>query len=107
MSMSYFGGTAWHAGIAETAFAAGMLLGGFVLGVWNLKNRIPAVLLSIVVMGGGAHGLRPASARRFCRIRVALLHHGPLCAVLFQHHYSTDAGTDCTGIFRTRFFALH
>ena len=61
MSMSYFGGTAWHAGIAETAFAAGMLLGGFVLGVWSLKNRIPVVLLSIAVMGVGltASGLLP------------------------------------------------
>ncbi|MEA4871084.1 MAG: MFS transporter [Christensenella sp.] len=62
MSMGYFGGTTTHAAIAETAFSAGMLVGGLVLGVWGgFKRRILTLGLSIVLMGAGfaASGLLP------------------------------------------------
>ena len=62
MSMGYFGGTTTHAAIAETAFSAGMLVGGLVLGVWGgFKRRILTLGLSVVLMGAGltASGLLP------------------------------------------------
>ena len=62
MSMGYFGGTTTHAAIAETAFSAGMLIGGLVLGVWGgFKRRILTLGLSVVLMGAGltASGLLP------------------------------------------------
>jgi len=62
MSMGYFGGTTTHAAIAETAFSAGMLIGGLVLGVWGgFKRRILTLGLSVILMGVGfaASGLLP------------------------------------------------
>ena len=57
MSMGYFGGTTTHAAIAETAFSAGMLVGGLVLGVWGgFKRRILTLGLSVVLMGVGLAG---------------------------------------------------
>ena len=35
ISMNHFGGTTWHVAMSESVFAAGMLLGGIVLGVWG------------------------------------------------------------------------
>lgn len=52
MSMSYFGGTAVEASIAETAFALGMLIGGVALGIWGgTKNKIATIALAIVLIG--------------------------------------------------------
>ncbi len=62
MSMGYFGGTTTHAAIAETAFSAGMLVGGLILGAWGgFKRRILTLGLSVVLMGAGfaASGLLP------------------------------------------------
>lgn len=52
MSMEYFGGTTTHASIVEIIFAAGMLLGGILLGVWGgFKNRGISILVSLMLMG--------------------------------------------------------
>ncbi|WP_339276610.1 MFS transporter [Paenibacillus sp. FSL W8-0426] len=52
MSMSYFKGTATHASIVEIAFAAGMLVGGLLLGAWGgFKNRALSIVFSISLMG--------------------------------------------------------
>ncbi|MDP3448891.1 MAG: MFS transporter [Eubacteriales bacterium] len=62
MSMGYFGGTTTHAAIAETAFSAGALVGGLVLGLWGgFKRRILTLGLSVILMGAGfaASGLLP------------------------------------------------
>ena len=62
MSMGYFGGTTTHAAIAETAFSAGMLVGGLVLGAWGgFKRRILTLGVSVILMGAGfaASGLLP------------------------------------------------
>ena len=64
MSMGYFGGTTTHAAIAETAFSAGMLVGGLVLGVWGgFKRRTRTLGFSVLLMGLGfaASGLLPTS----------------------------------------------
>ena len=64
MSMGYFRGTTTHAAIAETAFSAGMLVGGLVLGVWGgFKRRTLTLGLSVLLMGAGfaASGLLPES----------------------------------------------
>jgi len=62
MSMGYFGGTTTHAAIAETAFSAGMLVGGLVLGAWGgFKRRVVTLGVSVMLMGAGfaASGLLP------------------------------------------------
>ncbi|RRJ65737.1 MFS transporter [Paenibacillus oralis] len=52
MSMRYFGGTATHASIVETVFAAGMLAGGLLLGIWGgFKNRAWSIIFSVSLMG--------------------------------------------------------
>ena len=52
ISMNHFGGTTWHVAMSESVFAAGMLLGGIVLGVWGgFQRKTTMVLLSIAVMG--------------------------------------------------------
>ena len=52
ISMNHFGGTTWHVAMSESVFAAGMLLGGIVLGVWGgFQRKTKTVLLSIAVMG--------------------------------------------------------
>ncbi len=52
MSMKYFGGTTFHASLVEIVFAAGMLVGGLVLGVWGgFKNRVMSLAASILLMG--------------------------------------------------------
>ena len=62
MCMDYFGGTSVHAGIAEMAFAVGMLVGGLILGVWGgTRNKMITMMAAMVVMGVslGAMGLLP------------------------------------------------
>lgn len=52
ISMNHFGGTTWHVAMSESVFAAGMLLGGIVLGVWGgFQRKTTTGLLSIAVMG--------------------------------------------------------
>lgn len=54
MSTEYFGGTSAHAAAAEIAFAAGMLLGGLLLGAWGgFKRKTHTICLSILLMGAG------------------------------------------------------
>ncbi|SHN83108.1 MFS transporter [Desulfitobacterium chlororespirans] len=63
MSMKYFGGTTFHASLVEIVFAAGMLAGGLVLGVWGgFKNRVMSLAASILLMGASlmVSGLLPA-----------------------------------------------
>ena len=62
MSMKYFGGTTYHASLVEIVFAAGMLVGGLVLGVWGgFKNRVLSLAASILLMGASlmVSGLLP------------------------------------------------
>lgn len=64
ISMNHFGGTTWHVATSESVFAAGMLLGGIVLGVWGgFQRKTTTVLLSIAVMGIALliAGILPAS----------------------------------------------
>lgn len=64
ISMNHFGGTTWHVAMSESVFAAGMLLGGIVLGVWGgFQRKTTTVLLSISVMGIALliAGILPAS----------------------------------------------
>ena len=64
ISMNHFGGTTWHVAMSESVFAAGMLLGGIVLGVWGgFQRKTTTVLLSIAVMGFALliAGVLPAS----------------------------------------------
>ena len=64
ISMNHFGGTTWHVAMSESVFAAGMLLGGIVLGVWGgFQRKTTTVLLSIAVMGIALliAGILPAS----------------------------------------------
>lgn len=52
MSISYFGGTAVHASAVEMAFAAGMLLGGLILGIWGgFRRKTMTITTSILLMG--------------------------------------------------------
>lgn len=52
MSLSWFGGTQWHAGLTETLYAAGMLLGSMVLGIWGgFKNRMVSMTFAVALMG--------------------------------------------------------
>lgn len=62
MSISYFKGTPMHASISEMAFAAGMVLGGFILGLWGgFKKRTNTIFVSILLMGAAlmVSGLLP------------------------------------------------
>ena len=64
ISMNHFGGTTWHVAMSESVFAAGMLLGGIVLGVWGgFQGKTTTGLLSIAVMGIALliAGILPAS----------------------------------------------
>lgn len=52
MTMSYFHGTVAQAGIVETVFSIGMLVGGAIIGFFgNWKDRILPVLYSTFAMG--------------------------------------------------------
>lgn len=52
MSIEYFGGTTTHASIVEIVFAAGMLSGSIILGIWGgFKNRGISIIMSLMLMG--------------------------------------------------------
>ena len=63
MSMGHFGGTTTHASIAEIVFAAGMMVGGLILGLWGgFKNRGLTMSAAIALMGiaVGVSGILPS-----------------------------------------------
>lgn len=65
MTMNHFGRTAASAGIVEMLFAAGMLIGGLVLGVWGgSKNRLIPMIFAILLLGSMTvvSGLLPPAA---------------------------------------------
>ncbi|MCE5189945.1 MAG: MFS transporter [Eubacteriales bacterium] len=97
MSMGYFGGTTTHAAIAETAFSAGMLAGGLVLGAWGgFKRRTRTLGYSVLLMGTGltASGLLPASGfAGFAALCVAMGFAAPFHGVqtaLFQERVAPE-----------------
>ena len=52
ISMDYFGGTPVHVSISEVGFAAGMMAGGFLLGLMgHIKKRTLLITASILFMG--------------------------------------------------------
>lgn len=64
MSLDYFGGSTWHASFVESLFAAGMLVGGLLLGITGgFKDRVLTLFLSILLLGAAltASGLLPPS----------------------------------------------
>ncbi|MDF3002184.1 MAG: Antiporter protein [Bacillota bacterium] len=68
MSISYFGGTAVHASAVEMAFAAGMLLGGVLLGIWGgFQRKTLTISSSILLMGASlsVSGILPESGFAF------------------------------------------
>ncbi len=76
MSMQYFNGTAAHAAAAEIVFAAGMLVGGLVLGAWGgFKSRPLTIAMSIALMGASlvVSGLLPQSGFIFFAVCCALM----------------------------------
>lgn len=61
---NHFSGNAWHLGILEGGFGAGILIGGLMLGVWGgFKRRIMTSVLGVAGIGLGIFivGLAPAS----------------------------------------------
>lgn len=51
MSMSHFGGTSYHASVAEVAFSIGLLIGSIVLGIWGgTKNKVYTIVGSYLLM---------------------------------------------------------
>lgn len=64
LCMDWFGGTTTHAGVIETLFSVGTLLGGFLLGIWGgTKNKIHTMVPALAVIGGAlvCIGLLPAN----------------------------------------------
>jgi DHA3 family macrolide efflux protein-like MFS transporter len=52
MTMGYFHGTVFQAGVVEVIYSAGMLLGGAFIGIFGKwKNRMPLVLFSFFGVG--------------------------------------------------------
>lgn len=52
MTVSYFEKTTFHAGVVETVFAIGMLIGGFILANTKLfRNKRKNMIISILIMG--------------------------------------------------------
>ena len=52
MTMDYFKGSVFQAGMIEVIYSAGMLLGGAIIGFFgNWKNRMTPVVLSYLVIG--------------------------------------------------------
>jgi DHA3 family macrolide efflux protein-like MFS transporter len=76
MSMQYFNGTPAHAAVAEIVFAAGMLVGGLILGAWGgFKKRPLTIALSIMLMGIGLviSGILPQNSFVFFAVCCAIM----------------------------------
>jgi len=68
MTTQHFGGTIGQAGIVETVWSVGSLLGGLFISIWGAgKNRFVAIFSSLVVMGAAfsIFGLLPPNQRGF------------------------------------------
>ena len=68
MTMNYFGGTVGQAGLIEVIYAAGMLIGGTVIGLFgNWKDRMKPIFFAYLVIGLtiGASGLLPGTSGGF------------------------------------------
>lgn len=68
MTTQHFGGTIGQAGIVETVWSVGSLLGGLFISIWGAgKNRFVAIFSSLVVMGAtfSIFGLLPSNQRGF------------------------------------------
>lgn len=64
MSMSYFGGTSFHASIAEIVFSIGLLIGSMILSIWGgTGNRVYMIIMSFLMMSGSllVSGMLPQS----------------------------------------------
>ena len=64
LSIDWFGGTTTHAGIVETMFSVGTLLGGFLLGRWGgTKDKMHTMVPALAVIGGAlvCIGILPTS----------------------------------------------
>lgn len=62
---THFGGTAWHNGIAEFAFAGGMLGASLIMGIWGgSKRRFLMVSAAVVALGilSAVGGILPPGA---------------------------------------------
>lgn len=52
MSMGYFGGTSFHASVAEVSFSIGLLLGSLFLSWWGGgKDKVQVIIFSFLLMG--------------------------------------------------------
>lgn len=68
MTTQHFGGTIGQAGIVETVWSVGSLLGGLFISIWGAgKNRFVAIFSSLVVMGAtfSIFGLLSSNQRGF------------------------------------------
>ncbi|MFD1318837.1 MFS transporter [Loigolactobacillus zhaoyuanensis] len=68
MTTQHFGGTITQAGIVETIWSVGSLLGGIFISIWGAgKNRFYAIFGSLVIMGAtfSIFGLLPAGLGGF------------------------------------------
>lgn len=68
MTTQYFGGTIGQAGIVETVWSVGSLLGGLFISIWGAgKNRFFAIFGSLVTLGAAfsVFGLLPPNQRGF------------------------------------------
>jgi DHA3 family macrolide efflux protein-like MFS transporter len=68
MTTQHFGGTIGQAGIVETVWSVGSLLGGLFISIWGAgKNRFVAIFSSLVVMGAtfSIFSLLPSNQRGF------------------------------------------
>ncbi|WP_071131278.1 MFS transporter [Enterococcus timonensis] len=68
MTMDYFQGTVQQAGLIETIYAVGMLVGGTFIGLFGkFKNRVKPIVASYLILGitVGGSGLLPGNQRGF------------------------------------------
>lgn len=76
MSMSYFGGNAWHASVVEIAFGVGLMFGSLAIGAWGgFKNKIISIFLAMALFGVllTFSGLLPTSGFVYFAVASALM----------------------------------
>ncbi|MDR2936648.1 MAG: MFS transporter [Rikenellaceae bacterium] len=54
MTYDYFGGTPFQMGMAEVAFAVGMLMGGVLIGIWGTNHRRVLMIMLACIVNGAA-----------------------------------------------------